>query len=528
MFNEECLITMKHYLTLIFFLIFSLAEAQTLVKTTVSQGEIEGVEVDGVAMYQAIPFAEPPVGDLRWKAPVPKKPWKGVYNANQPLKRPWQPVDPNQIGQDLPMNEDCLYLAIATPAKSKNDKLPVLVLIHGGGFVTGAYYDGKQNFGQHFLKNDVVVVSIEYRMGVYGFLATPELSKESSNGVSGNYGILDQIEALRWIQSNIEAFGGDPDRVTIYGSSAGAISCNILAVSPLAKGLFSGIIAESGGYTWPIGKNFDDRDRARNLKNVEGMGVEYLAAHKCKNIKQLRKLPADSINDCQPMGRFWPNVDGYVIPDDAYRMLANANFNDVPLLVGSCSDEGASYGMSYPVPVFKAFAKKLYGDMSDEFLSLYPVESDKDVYRAFELYIRDAWFGYWTNSWANQHSHSQKSNVYYYYFDHISHNTSIYSENGATHCGNWPFSQGVEYGEMNAVDRGLFEIMPHYWLNFIKTGDPNQDGIPYWPAYKDGSDNVMIFNNGIYVGQHPTKKNLEFYERFYNLMRGESGAKERR
>lgn len=509
----------KKIVLCILFALTCTLSAQPLVKTTVAQGEIVGVEIDGCARYPAIPYAEAPVGQLRWKAPVTKKPWKGVYNSDQPIKRPWQPADPSQIGQDLQNSEDCLYLGISTPANSTEDKLPVLVLIHGGGFVTGVYSEGKKEVPHNFMDNNIVVVSIEYRMGVYGFLATPELSKESPNGVSGNYGILDQIEALKWIKQNIHAFGGDPDHITLWGGSAGSISCGILTASPLAKGLFQGVIAESGGFTWPLAEQFAQRNRARSLKMVEDMGVEYMAKHHCKNLKQLRQLPPDSINDCMPMGTFWPNVDGYVIPYDVYKMLSRKEYNDVNLLIGSCSDEGASYGFEMPVTMFKGFAKVVSGDKSEEFLKLYPAETEKDTKRGVELWMRDSWFGWWAYSWANLQSRTSSKNVYYYYFDHISHNTSIYSENGASHCADGPFAMALHLGPMNDVDEHMAQIMPHYWLNFIKTGNPNQDGIPYWPAYEEGSDNVMIFKTGFRVGSHPTKANLDFWERVFNAAR---------
>ena len=176
------------------------ANAQ-LLRTTVAQGEIEGVEQSGFALYKAIPYAEPPVGDLRWKAPVPKKPWKGVYKAEQWGARPPQPTDPNQNGNEIPMSEDCLYLSVMTPAKSTAEKLPVFVMIHGGGFTTGSY-SGTQ---ESFVREGIIYVSIEYRLGVLGFMAHPELAKESERGISGNYGMMDQVLALRWIHDNIAA-----------------------------------------------------------------------------------------------------------------------------------------------------------------------------------------------------------------------------------------------------------------------------------------------------------------------------------
>ena len=212
-----------------------------LLRTNVAQGEIEGVSRNGHALYMNIPYAEAPIGNLRWKAPVPKKPWTGVYKADKWGNRPPQPTDPNQNGNEIPMSEDCLYLSVETPAKSSDERLPVFVMIHGGGFLTGSY-SGTQ---ESFVREGIVYVSIEYRLGALGFMSHPELSKEAG-GLSGNYGILDQIEALRWVHNNIAAFGGDPEKVTIAGESAGAISVSILCASPLTKGLFRAAICESG------------------------------------------------------------------------------------------------------------------------------------------------------------------------------------------------------------------------------------------------------------------------------------------
>lgn len=200
--------------------------AQALItRTIVQQGEIEGVEHEGAALYKKIPYAEAPVGELRWKAPVPKKAWTGVYKADEWGNRPPQPIDPNQGGKGLPMSEDCLYLSVTTPATSASDKLPVFVMIHGGGFMTGSYVGTQESF----VKEGIIYVSIEYRLGALGFMCHPELNKESERGISGNYGILDQITALQWIHDNIAAFGGDPEKVTIAGESAGGCSVSILA-----------------------------------------------------------------------------------------------------------------------------------------------------------------------------------------------------------------------------------------------------------------------------------------------------------
>ena len=217
-------------------------QGQPLLKTHVETGDIEGVAEGDLAVYKAIPYAQPPIGNLRWKAPQPAKNWEGVRKADEFGPMPPQPTRPGRTA-DM-MSEDCLYLGIVTPATSANDRLPVLVWIHGGGFQT-EWYGG--DMWRNLAQRGIVVVSIEYRTGALGFMAHPELTKENPEGHSGNYGILDQIFALQWVQRNITNFGGDPSKVTIAGESAGAISCSLLCGSPLAKGLFHGCISQSGG-----------------------------------------------------------------------------------------------------------------------------------------------------------------------------------------------------------------------------------------------------------------------------------------
>ena len=246
-----------------------------ILRTTVTQGEIEGVEHEGAALYKKIPYAEAPVGNLRWKAPVPKKPWEGVYKSDSWGNRPPQHTDPNQSGGDIPMSEDCLYLSVTTPAKSKDEKLPVFVMIHGGGFVSGSYIGTQESF----VNEGIIYVSIEYRLGALGFMSHPELGKESGNGLSGNYGILDQITALKWIHENIGAFGGDPEKVTIAGESAGGISVSILCGSPLCKGLFRGAICESGSSFWPVAEERNGNTAMCTLAGAEKAGVEFQKRH---------------------------------------------------------------------------------------------------------------------------------------------------------------------------------------------------------------------------------------------------------
>ncbi len=293
------------------------AQGQLLLKTHVATGYVEGI-VDGtdLGIFKAIPYAAPPVGDLRWKAPQPAKSWEGVRVCDTFGPLPPQPTRPGRTA-DM-MSEDCFYLGIATPAKSVTDRLPVMVWIHGGGFQT-EWYGG--DLWTSLARRGVVIVSLEYRTGALGFMAHPELSKESPDGHSGNYGLLDQIHALQWVQRNIKNFGGDPSKVTIFGESAGAISCSMLCASPLTKGLFRAVISHSGGSFAP----WSDQPRSLGLdasqKGAEQQGLAFQKHLKKKNIKQMRKMSAMELCDGNVgFAGFWPCVAGYVICDDQYRL----------------------------------------------------------------------------------------------------------------------------------------------------------------------------------------------------------------
>lgn len=320
----------------------ALNSSALILQTKVAQGDIEGVEHNGAALYKRIPYAEAPVGELRWKAPVPKAPWQGVYKADEWGARPPQPAAP---GQDGGMSEDCLYLSVTTPAKSTDEKLPVFVMIHGGGFLTGSYMGTQESF----VEEGIIYCSIEYRLGALGFMAHPQLSAESPNKISGNYGILDQIEALRWIHNNIAAFGGDPDKVTIAGESAGGISVSILCGSPLAKGLFRGAICESGSSFWPVGDSRNGNTAILHSAAAEKEGLAFQKRMGKKNIKQMRKLSTKELVDSTSMEGFWPIVDGYAITDDQYKLYEKGIYNDVNVIVGWNSDEGSLFCRPMPV-----------------------------------------------------------------------------------------------------------------------------------------------------------------------------------
>ena len=334
---------MKRLLSTLFvcFAIFMAMNDQKrpLLKTHVETGDVEGVLDGTLAVYKAIPYAAPPVGELRWRDPQPAKPWEGVRVCDEFGPMPPQPTRPGRTA-DM-MSEDCLYLGIATPATSVNDRLPVLVWIHGGGFQT-EWYGG--DLWKYLAQRGVVIVSIEYRTGALGFMAHPELAKESENGHAGNYGLLDQIFALQWVQRNIANFGGDPSKVTIAGESAGAISCSLLCGSPLAKGLFHGVISQSGGSFAPWHNAARTFGVDASQKGAEQQGLAFQKHLKKKSLKQLRKMDAMSLCDGNVgFSGFWPCVDGYVICDDQYRLYERGEYNDVPVSVMTNSDEGALF-----------------------------------------------------------------------------------------------------------------------------------------------------------------------------------------
>lgn len=506
----------------LFFAIVALGMAMTanaqLLRTHVAQGEIEGELFEGFALYKAIPYAEAPVGNLRWKAPVPKAPWQGVYKAEKWGDRPIQTVDPNQNGGDLGMSEDCLYLSVETPAKSKDERLPVFVNIHGGGFSTGSY-SGTQ---ESFVREGIVYCSIEYRLGALGFMAHPELSKESKDGISGNYGIYDQICALQWIHDNIAAFGGDPEKVTICGESAGGISVSILCASPLCKGLFRAAISESGSSFCPVmtGESAPAGSNAtRYYKSSEKLGLDFQKRCGAKNLKQLRKVSGEELLKQTQGWEFWPVVDGKAITGDLYELYQKGEYNDVDVIMGYNSDEGSLFVYQMTMDGYKAAAQK-YGDAAEKLMEAYPATNDKEAQYAVQDIFRDTAFGWGTWAWANLQSKTGKKNVYMYYFDQVSQNSILkFPLKGATHVAEMPFIYGWNWGPMTDIDTHMAQIMPQYWINFIKNGNPNADGLPFWTTYKQDEPTVMHMHNGFQLTKAPNQKQMDFWEALFGTMR---------
>ena len=496
------------------------AAAQSVItRTTVEQGALEGVEENGLGVFKAIPYAKPPVGELRWRPPVKLEKWEGVYKTDQYAKMP-----PQQQGRQTDASrwsEDCLYINVMTPAKSKDDKLPVMVWIHGGGFITGNY---TSPMGTNFAKRGVVFVSIAYRTGALGFLALPELSAESERGISGNYGLMDQIMALEWVKNNIAAFGGDADRITIFGESAGAIAVSMLCASPLAKGLFHAAISQSGGSFCPVDSVRTNNNGIRDVKGAEAYGVEFMKRIGASSLKELREMSPEAwIGDTAStgVGGFWPTVDGYVITDDQYKLYRSGHFNDVHLLIGTNSDEGSMFVRPSSVEEYVAEVKRDYGPFADRMLKAYPATTEQETFAARSDIFRETAFAWPTYTWAELQRKASRKNIYLYYFDYVPERMQARSPRGAGHAADLQYVFGTFWGEPSAEDRAVSEMMMRSWVNFATTFNPNGEGVPEWPEYNAKKATVMHIKAQTALITRPNTDKLELMEEFYKWKRGQ-------
>lgn len=495
---------------------------------SVEGGMIKGIRENGLTVFKGIPFAEPPVGDLRWKSPQPVNPWDGVLVADQFGAACPQVFFPNTGCLDNSIekaSEDCLYLNVWTPATSFTDKLPVMVWIHGGGFAIGA--TSMPHFqGDRIAQKGVVLVSIAYRLGAFGFLAHPELSAENAEGVSGNYGLLDQIAALRWVKNNIAVFGGNPDNVTIFGESAGAISVSMLCASPLAKGLFHKAISQSGGSFGPV-KEKGGPDVIQTLKGAEKQGLDFAERMGASSIGDLRAIPPEDFlkDPSANMGGFWPVCDEYVIIDDQYKLYREGKYHDVDVIVGTNSNEGALFIFESNADHLKAMLVERFGPYAGKALEVYPVTDDATVLESTRNIFRDTGFAWHTWVWARLQKETGNSNIFVYYFDQNQPPRLIGdSPDGAAHADDINYVLGhvdqnfnFQYGD---EDRRLSSIIMNYWVNFAKTGDPNGEDLPEWPRFDDDSESVMYLKGAVpHVGPVPNRPQLEFLETYYKWSR---------
>ncbi|MGC9948813.1 MAG: carboxylesterase family protein [Bryobacteraceae bacterium] len=451
----------------------------------VDAGSVKGAVANGVAAFKGIPFAAPPVGALRWKPPQPAPHWEGVREAVEFGARCMQGnIYNDMVFRDKGPSEDCLYLNVWTPAASAEARLPVMVWIYGGGFAAGAASEPRQD-GENLARKGVVVVSMNYRLNVFGFFAHAELANESGHHSAGNYGLLDQLAALEWVHKNIAGFGGDPAKVTIFGESAGSFSVSAQMASPLAQGLFQRAIGESGAFfSTVLNLKPLPRSEEADAKFAESIGAHSLA--------DLRAKPAGELLDAaakQDGIRFAPNIDGYFLPRSVREIYAKGQQSHVPLLAGWNHDEGG-YGSVFEKDAptaanFAAYAHKHFGDKTDAFLKLYPAESDEQAKRSAQDLAGDQFIAFSTWKWLEMQGRAGHSALYRYEFDDAPPGDDS-PPRGAYHSAEIEFVFGALASKnlpWRPEDNALSDLVSAYWSNFAKTGDPNSPGLPQWPTY---------------------------------------------
>jgi len=495
--------------------------AQSPAPVPTESGLVQGVAAPDLTVYKGIPFAAPPVGDLRWRPPQPAAKWEGVRAADKFGPDPYQGDGKNGV------SEDCLYLNVWTPAKSAGDKLPVLVWIYGGGFSFGSTSTPVHN-GEHLARKGVVLVTINYRVGSLGFLAHPELTAESAHHASGNYGLMDQIAGLQWVKRNIAAFGGDPDRVTIFGESAGGIAVSMLCASPEAKGLFRGAISQSGGSFGPTRDTTYPGENMRTLAQAEASGTAFAQKAGAASLADLRRLSPDKLPGGWGSGTAWPIVDGWIIPGDQHALYEAGKYNDVDLLVGYNSDEGLSFAREKTPAEYRASVEKRYGPFAEKLLAVYPAGTDSVPKTARDL-MRDAAFGWQTWAWATLQVKTGKSKVFYYYFDQHAPKPagSPTADHGMPHGVDVPYVfQTLDRNDakLRPEDFAISDTVSTYWTNFAKRGNPNGPGVPAWPEFTAGDRQVMYFHDTATPGPVPSADALAVLDGYFAWRRTAEGA----
>jgi para-nitrobenzyl esterase len=481
-------------------------------------GQVSGYhnEKTGVTVFKGIPFAAPPVGDFRWKAPQPVKPWKGVKECVKFSPSPMQPkpvsflmIGPEFVVPQEPLGEDCLYLNVWTAAKSAEEKRPVMIWIYGGGFQTGGSAAAGYS-GEALAEQGIIFVSFNYRLGIFGFMAHPELTAESRHHSSGNYALMDMIAAIRWVKKNIKAFGGDPDRITIAGQSAGSASVNCLLASPLTRGLIQGAIGESGSLVLE-----NPLLRMNSLSTAEKEGLRISAKLNAADLKAMRRLSAEDLQK-NAGGFFAPIVDGYVMPATVSEIYKKNQQMHVPLLTGWNSDEGFIFGISSK----EDFAKQatVFGADSNLFRKYFPSTTDSQSVASQISFAVDKTIGLSQYQWALKQNENNQAKTYLYIFSRKPPATGDKKRFGAYHTAEIGYALHTLDSIGRAwqpVDRSLEKQMSAYWVQFVKTGNPNVSGLPAWGSFSNSDPRSMIFEETSAPGLLPNKEALDFLYKSY-------------
>jgi para-nitrobenzyl esterase len=479
------------------------AEDQLTIKT--DKGKIHGKMSDSgqVRIFLGIPYAGAPVGSLRWKPPQPGFKWNGVREATNFGSRCMQPdIFHDMQFRDPGQSEDCLNLNVWTPARDKKAKLPVMVWIYGGGFVAGATSEPRQD-GEHLAHKGVVVVSMNYRLGFFGFFVHPGLTAESPQHAAGNYGLMDQTAALRWVRRNISAFGGDADNVTLFGESAGSLSVSAQMASPLAQGLFAHAIGESGAAFYSRGLSFGalaDREKTDPAWAMATFGTSELAALRGMSAQEMmQKIATQASPGRAGIG---PDVDGYFLPESVPQIYSKGKQAHVPVLAGWNRDEPSALAVNYPQPPtvqsFQQQATRDFGEQAPEFLKVYAAQTDADAVRSAIDFAGDSFIAFSTWEWLEAQATAGTVPVYRYHFERPAPADKYHpAGSGAFHSDEIEYVFGTLQSRPDAVwqpeNQKLSDLIETYWTNFARTGDPNGGDAPQWPQY-DGKTGWQLMH----------------------------------
>ena len=487
----------------------------------VTGGWVEGTTRpdSGLRLYKGIPFAAPPVGDRRWRAPAAVEPWEGVLAADT-----WADhcMQGEMFGGPLvtrseAMSEDCLYLNVWTPTTNPDAALPVFVVFHGGGFAAGSGAEPRTD-GAWFAERGMIVVGPNYRLGLFGHLAHPELSEESAGRGSGNYGMLDQVAALEWVRENIAAFGGDPDNVTINGESAGSMAVSAHMVSPLSKHLVHKAIGQSGAFFPPPA---DGALKARPLAAKEDDGVRFAASIGAESLDELRAIPADELLAAvMSQNGGWgygPGIDGYFLEQAVAESYANGDQAAIPLMAGWTSSElGMSIALNPVKPTRQVFAKeveRVFGERMDDALTVYPADDETTLLQSAADLASDLFISFSTWKWIETHRATSDAPVYRYRFDRTIPGDPM-AEFGAPHAVDIEYSFNTLDSKAAAwqpADYAVAEAMATAFANFVLTGDPNGTGVPEWPEF-GASGQVMYFDTETRSGPEEARARYELLD----------------